>query len=106
MKKNNKVDYHTYLSCRKMNNHSFLSELQSSLPIPDVEALAVVELGVHLFFFWKIQERNNQPIDIEISKAGVVGEAMVDFSIYTGVTKVNVSLPLKNSKSEAKLHIG
>ncbi|XP_022853698.1 golgin subfamily A member 4-like [Olea europaea var. sylvestris] len=39
------------------------------------------------------------------SKAGCVGEAMVDFSIYAEVTKVNVSLPLKNSKSEAKLHI-
>ncbi|CAI9755436.1 unnamed protein product [Fraxinus pennsylvanica] len=39
------------------------------------------------------------------SKAGVVGEATVDFSIYAEATKVNVSLPLKNSKSEAMLHI-
>ncbi|KAL2544056.1 Myosin heavy chain-related protein [Forsythia ovata] len=39
------------------------------------------------------------------SKAGVVGEASVDFSIYAEATKLSVSLPLKNSKSEAMLHV-
>ncbi|CAI9784561.1 unnamed protein product [Fraxinus pennsylvanica] len=39
------------------------------------------------------------------SKAGVVGEASVDFSIYAEAAKVSVSLPLKNSKSEAMLHV-
>ncbi|CAA3025314.1 Hypothetical predicted protein [Olea europaea subsp. europaea] len=39
------------------------------------------------------------------SKAGVVGEASVDFSIYAEATKISVSLPLENSKSEAMLHV-
>ncbi|XP_055821483.1 uncharacterized protein LOC129890021 isoform X2 [Solanum dulcamara] len=40
------------------------------------------------------------------SKAGFVGEASIDFSSYADATKVSlVSLPLRNSKSEAVLHV-
>lgn len=40
------------------------------------------------------------------SKAGVVGEASIDFSSYALSTKISsVSLPLKNSKSETFLHV-
>ncbi|KAG9148576.1 hypothetical protein Leryth_018290 [Lithospermum erythrorhizon] len=40
------------------------------------------------------------------SKAGVVGEASIDFSNYAEATKVSsVSLPLKSSKSEILLHV-
>lgn len=40
------------------------------------------------------------------SKAGYVGEASIDFSSYADATKVSlVSLPLRNSKSEAVLHV-
>ncbi|KAI3453695.1 hypothetical protein Pfo_010358 [Paulownia fortunei] len=40
------------------------------------------------------------------SKSGVVGEASIDFSHYAEATKVSsVSLPLKNSKTEAILHV-
>ncbi|XP_051129921.1 uncharacterized protein LOC127250600 isoform X3 [Andrographis paniculata] len=40
------------------------------------------------------------------SKAGNVGEAAIDFSCYAEATKVSlVSLPLKNSKSEAVLNV-
>ncbi|KAL3818081.1 hypothetical protein ACJIZ3_003986 [Penstemon smallii] len=40
------------------------------------------------------------------SKAGVIGEASIDFSSYAEATKISlVSLPLKNSKTEAVLHV-
>lgn len=35
----------------------------------------------------------------------MVGEASVDFSIYAEASKISVSLPLENSKSEAMLHV-
>ncbi|KAK4422632.1 hypothetical protein Salat_1845700 [Sesamum alatum] len=41
-----------------------------------------------------------------LSKAGVVGEASIDLSNYAEANKVSlVSLPLKNSKTEAVLHV-
>ncbi|KAL0408261.1 UNVERIFIED_CONTAM: hypothetical protein Sradi_1760500 [Sesamum radiatum] len=41
-----------------------------------------------------------------LSKAGVVGEASIDLSNYVEANKVSlVSLPLKNSKTEAILHV-
>ncbi|KAL0393520.1 UNVERIFIED_CONTAM: hypothetical protein Slati_4318200 [Sesamum latifolium] len=40
------------------------------------------------------------------SKVGVIGEASIDFSNYAEATKVSlVSLPLKNSRTEAVLHV-
>ncbi|KAK4435305.1 hypothetical protein Salat_0693900 [Sesamum alatum] len=40
------------------------------------------------------------------SKVGVIGEASIDFSNYVEATKVSlVSLPLKNSRTEAVLHV-
>ncbi|KAL3619307.1 hypothetical protein CASFOL_036877 [Castilleja foliolosa] len=40
------------------------------------------------------------------SKSGVVGEASIDLSNYAEATKVSsLSLPLKNSKTEAMLHV-
>ncbi|KAK6137621.1 hypothetical protein DH2020_028647 [Rehmannia glutinosa] len=40
------------------------------------------------------------------SKAGVIGEASIDFSHYVDATKVSlVSLPIKCSKTEATLHV-
>ncbi|KAK6158169.1 hypothetical protein DH2020_005483 [Rehmannia glutinosa] len=40
------------------------------------------------------------------SKAGVIGEASIDFSNYVDATKVSlVSLPIKCSKTEATLHV-
>ncbi|KAL0448013.1 UNVERIFIED_CONTAM: hypothetical protein Slati_1929200 [Sesamum latifolium] len=41
-----------------------------------------------------------------LSKAGVIGEASIDLSNYVEANKVSlVSLPLKNSKTEAILHV-
>ncbi|KAM3321807.1 cingulin isoform X1 [Capsicum chacoense] len=55
----------------------------------------------------KIHERiYNFVVGTGSSKNGVVGEASIDFSSYADATKVSlVSLPLKNSKSEALLHV-
>ncbi|KAK4728714.1 hypothetical protein R3W88_021702 [Solanum pinnatisectum] len=55
----------------------------------------------------KIHERiYNFVVGTGSSKAGLVGEASIDFSSYADATKVSlVSLPLKNSKSEAVLHV-
>ncbi|XP_070008977.1 uncharacterized protein [Nicotiana sylvestris] len=55
----------------------------------------------------KIHERiYNFVVGTGSSKSGVVGEASFDFSSYADATKVSlVSLPLKNSKSEAVLHV-
>lgn len=40
------------------------------------------------------------------SKAGVLGEASMDFSNYAEATKVSlVSLPLRNSKTDAVLNV-
>nr|GMD81402.1 nucleoprotein TPR-like isoform X2 [Ipomoea batatas] len=55
----------------------------------------------------KIHERiYNFVVGTGSSKSGVVGEASIDFSSYAEATKVSsVSLPLKNSKSGAVLHV-
>ncbi|KAK4365351.1 hypothetical protein RND71_016709 [Anisodus tanguticus] len=55
----------------------------------------------------KIHERiYNFVVGTGSSKAGFVGEASIDFSSYADATKVSlVSLPLRNSKSEAVLHV-
>ncbi|CAN4127401.1 unnamed protein product [Withania somnifera] len=55
----------------------------------------------------KIHERiYNFVVGTGSSKAGVVGEASIDFSSYADATKVSlVSLPLRNSKCEAVLHV-
>ncbi|XP_010325416.1 uncharacterized protein [Solanum lycopersicum] len=55
----------------------------------------------------KIHERiYNFVVGTGSSKTGLVGEASIDFSSYADATKVSlVSLPLKNSKSEAVLHV-
>ncbi|CAN4077760.1 unnamed protein product [Withania somnifera] len=55
----------------------------------------------------KIHERiYNFVVGTASSKAGVVGEASIDFSSYADATKVSlVSLPLRNSKSESALHV-
>ncbi|KAK4338401.1 hypothetical protein RND71_042888 [Anisodus tanguticus] len=55
----------------------------------------------------KIHERiYNFVVETGSSKAGFVGEASIDFSSYADATKVSlVSLPLRNSKSEAVLHV-
>ncbi|MCD7460870.1 hypothetical protein HAX54_044633 [Datura stramonium] len=55
----------------------------------------------------KIHERiYNFVVGTGSSKAGFVGEASIDFSSYADATKVSlVSLPLRNSKSEAMLHV-
>ncbi|KAL3833512.1 hypothetical protein ACJIZ3_008248 [Penstemon smallii] len=55
----------------------------------------------------KIHERMyNFVVGTGSSKAGFTGEASIDFSIYAEATKVCLaSLPLKNSKTEALLHV-
>nr|GMD78771.1 nucleoprotein TPR-like isoform X2 [Ipomoea batatas] len=55
----------------------------------------------------KIHERiYNFVVGTGSSKSGVVGEASIDFSSYAEATKVSsLSLPLKNSKSGAVLHV-
>ncbi|XP_060207097.1 uncharacterized protein LOC132634932 isoform X1 [Lycium barbarum] len=55
----------------------------------------------------KIHERiYNFVVGTGSSKAGLVGDASIDFSSYADANKVSlVSLPLRNSKCEAVLHI-
>ncbi|KAK6130053.1 hypothetical protein DH2020_036180 [Rehmannia glutinosa] len=45
-------------------------------------------------------------IETGLSKSGIVGEASIDLSNYAEANKVSlVSLPIKNSKTEATLHV-
>ncbi|KAL7150325.1 hypothetical protein ABFS83_05G104500 [Erythranthe nasuta] len=54
----------------------------------------------------KIHERVYSFVLVTGSKSCIVGEASVDFSSYAESTKVSsVSLPLKNSKTKATLHV-